>query len=251
VSALEAFGILFAMQFASMRWFWRGMIINGFFVPMFILVFWKLLMGGVGASGSDVNSTAVQFLAGNMVVSLLFGLMTRVASRFAFLQDTGALDYYATLLVRRVTLILAVVGVFLIASLPGVLLALWLGAAWLAVPIHPHPLLALALALGAVSLAVLGAAIGVYSRSQEQSGNIASLATLGLTVLSPVLAPVDRLPKLLQWTSYLTPTTYATAAVRSALVSQLDTRFWINLAALVLFCLLALFFVARRLDWRA
>jgi ABC-2 type transport system permease protein len=250
MNVIEMFGILCAMQFASMRWFWRGMVINGFCIPMFLLIFWKLLLTG-SAESVGASAAAVQFLAGNMVVSLLFGLMGRVASRFAFLQDTGALDYYATLLVRRVMLILAVIGVFMVASLPGVLLALWVGAAWLAVPIHPHPLLALALALGACSLAVLGAAVGVYCRSQEQASNVTSLVTLGLMVLSPVLAPVERLPKLLQWTSYLTPTTYATAAVRGALVSQLDTRFWLNLAALALFCLLALFLVARRLDWRA
>jgi ABC-type multidrug transport system permease subunit len=62
--------------------------------------------------------------------------------------------------------------------------------------------------------------------------------------------PIEHLPRLLQWTSRFVPTTYATAAVRSALVSQLDADFWLNLAVLTVFCVLALIVVNRHLDWR-
>jgi ABC-2 type transport system permease protein len=143
------------------------------------------------------------------------------------------------------------VTAFLIMSLPGLLFALVVGTIWLGVPIRPHPLLPLALILGSVSLSVTGALVGVYSRTQESANLTVNLLTLGLTVLSPVLAPIERLPRLLQWTSRFVPTTYATAAVRSALVSQLDAQFWLNLAVLALFCVLALIVVNRHLDWRA
>jgi len=247
VNPLAALWLLFRMQLLSMRWFWRATLVGGFFLPLFTLAFWKLLVAGYGARTSD----AIYFLSGNVVISLLFGNMREVASRFAFLQETAGLDYYATLMTDKVSLILAVVLAFLVMSLPGALFALLIGTAWLGAPIQPHPLLALALVLGSIALSVLGAIVGVYCRSQEQSSIIITLLTLGLAVLSPVMAPIERLPKILQATSYLTPTTYATQAVRSALVSTLDGRFWLNLAVLVLFCLAALAFVSRRLDWRA
>jgi ABC-type multidrug transport system ATPase subunit len=57
--------------------------------------------------------------------------------------------------------------------------------------------------------------------------------------------------RVLRYTSYLVPTTYATQAVRAGLTSQLDARFWLNLGVLALFCVVILTLVARRLDWRA
>jgi ABC-2 type transport system permease protein len=247
MSQLRAFTILCYMQFLSLRWFWRSALLGGFCVPMFTLLFWKFVVGGYGVGQAE----AVHFLAGNTVVSLLFGTMGMVGSRFAFLQDTGALDYFATLLVRRTALILAVVVAFLCMSLPGLLLALFVGTTWLAVPVQPHPLLALALVLGAFSLAILGAVVGVYSRTPQQENMVRYLLTLGLSVLSPVLVPIERLPRVLQWTGYLVPTTYAVQAVRRALLSQLDVQFWLSMLVLLAFCLLELVLVERRLDWRA
>jgi ABC-type multidrug transport system permease subunit len=63
--------------------------------------------------------------------------------------------------------------------------------------------------------------------------------------------PPERLPRLLQWTSYLVSTTYTVQAVRGALVSQLDGGFWLNLAVLAAFYVLGFLLVVRHLDWRA
>ncbi len=246
MNALEAFWVLLHMQLTSMRWFWRSLLFGGFFVPLWALVFWKFI-GGPYTRPGDL----AYILAGNVVISLLFGNMGRVANRFAFLKDSGALDYYATLLVKRPALVLAVVVAFLIMALPGLLAALTVGTVWLGVPIRPHLLLLpLALILGSISLSVLGALVGVYGRTPEAASLTINVLTLGLTVLSPVLIPLDRLPPLLQYTSRLLPTTYAAEAVRSALVSQIDGRFWLDLAILAAFCILALVLVNRRLDWR-
>lgn len=244
---LTTLWLLFRMQLTSMRWFWRSLLFGGFAVPTFMLIFLKLVGAGRGLGPADAG----HFLAGMVVVSLLFGNMSQTASRFAFLRTTGALDYYATLLTRKVLLILAVVLAFLVMSLPGVLFALTVGGLWLGVSLRPSPLLIPALMLGALSLSVLGATIGVYSQTPEQSSLTINLLTLGLSILSPVLAPRETLPWALQWTSFVTPTTYAVQAVRAALAGQIDASFWRDLAVLCAFCGVAIVLVGRRLDWRA
>jgi ABC-2 type transport system permease protein len=243
---LVTLGLVFRMQLISMRWFWRSALVNGFLIPMFMLMLWKILL-----SQTMSTDDTVYFLAGNVVVGLLFGNMGQTTSRLSWLRETGALDYYATLPIGKTCLIVAVILAFLVMALPGMLIALAIGALWLGAPIHPHPALALALLLGTLSLSTLGAVLGAYSRSPEQSAVLQPLITLGLTVLSPVLIPAERLPKILQWTSYLVPTTYATRAVRYALQAQLDSSFWLNLGVLALFSGVALGLVIRRLDWRA
>jgi ABC-2 type transport system permease protein len=247
MNSLTTLWLLFRMQLTSMRWFWRGLLFGGFAVPIFTLVLLKFM--GAGRAGELAD--ARRFLAGMIVVSLLFGNMSQTASRFSFLRTTGALDYYATLLARKSLLILAVVCAFLVMSLPGVLFALIAGGLWLGVPLQPSPLLIPALILGAVSLAVLGAVVGVYSQTPEQSSLTVNLLTLGLSILSPVLAPREILPVALQWTSILTPTTYAVQAVQAALTGQVGVSFWRDLAVLSVFCIVAIGLVGRRLDWRA
>lgn len=246
-AVLTTLWLLFRMQLTSMRWFWRGLLLGGFAVPAFTLLFLKFVGASRGVGLTDTS----HFLAGMVVVSLLFGNMSQTASRFSFLRSTGALDYYATLLARKSLLILAVVSSFLVMSLPGVLFALTVGGLWLGVSLQPSPLLIPALALGALSLSVLGAVVGVYSQTPEQSSLTMNLLTLGLSILSPVLAPRESLPVVLQWTSFLTPTTYAVQAVQAALTGQIGIAFWCDLAILCVFCGLAIVLVGRRLDWRA
>lgn len=246
MKGFRALYLVCAMQFASMRWFWRSLLVGGIAIPLFALILWRFMSGGMALPGSEL----AHILAGNIVISLLFGNMGRVASRLSFLKDSGALDYYAALGVGKLTLILAVILVFLVASLPGMLIALSVGTFWLRVPIQPHPLLVPALALGSVSLSTLGAAVGVYSRTPEESNTLENLLALGLMVLSPVLVPPARLPKVFMWTSYLVPTTYVTQAVRRALVSQVDLGFWLNLGILAVFCVVSLALVHAKLDWR-
>lgn len=238
--------ILLRMQFASLRWFWASVMVNSFVIPLSFLVIWYYFADGVAST-----DTMIYFLAGNITLGLLFGNMNRVASRFAFLKDTGALDYYATLLTNKTLLIFSVTLVFLLVSLPGVIAGLFAGIILLDVPISIHPMLAVALILGSFSLSTMGAVIGVFSRSFEQSLTTTQLITLGMMVLSPVFVEVDRLPRILQWTSYLVPTTYTVRAVRDALISDLGVNFWLNLAILVLFNIGALWAVHRRMEWRA
>src|SRR5512136_2410489 len=95
--AWRPFVLLFRMQFASIRWFWRSMLVTSIVIPLFTMTVCKFLLLNGGATRAD----ALYFVAGNIVVGLLFGNMGRVASRFSFLRDSGALDYYATLVARK------------------------------------------------------------------------------------------------------------------------------------------------------
>ena len=125
---------LFLIELTNWRWSWRSMLLTGTLAPVFSIL-------GMGVFAQDAGHEALGYvLTGNMVISLMFGNMRNVQSHFTFMRFEGALDYYATLPIRKHNLILAVVLSFLLLSLPSLIITMLLGTVVLKVPITFHPL---------------------------------------------------------------------------------------------------------------
>lgn len=105
--------------------------------------------------------------------------------------------------------------------------------------------------LAAASLTLVGAAIGGLVRTQAEVNLYSNLLILVVTFLSPVLIPVEKMPRLLRLTSYLLPPGQAAMAITDALRGEYGLRFWILFGLLCLWLLASGVIVARRLDWRA
>ena len=101
---------LFLIEMTNWRWSWRYMLLTATLTPMVGIL-------GLGAFARDSGPEALAYvLTGNAVVSLIFGTMSNVESRFSFMRLRGGVDYYASLPVRRYALIVAVVLSFLLLS---------------------------------------------------------------------------------------------------------------------------------------
>ncbi len=235
---------LFLIELTNWRWSWRGMVLTATLTPMVSIL-------GLGVFARDSGpETLAYVLTGNAVVSLIFGNMGNVESHFTFMRTVGALDYFATLPVRRYALILAVVLAFLLLSLPSLAVTILLGSWVLGLKVTFHPLLPVVVPLCAISLSGVGALIGCSVRDPSQGGAVNLLVTMVMLGLGPVVVPPDRLPRVLLVLGRLSPATYAASAFRQVLLGPVTGQIAIDLAVLGVTGVVILAIVARIMDWR-
>jgi ABC-2 type transport system permease protein len=246
--SLVVFLDLYLMQLANYRWTWRWQLISGLIAPVsFMFVLKTLLANDPSAATSGLGA---HILAGNLVMSVLLTTMGHASNRFAWLKETEGLDYYATLPIDRALMVVTVILAFVTLSIPQLAGTVLLGKMLFGLPLTPHLLSPLVIVLAALSLAGVGAGIGILAPDMPTEAVLANLAAFLMLFLSPVLIPAERLPAVLQVTSRLLPTSYAVEALRRLLVGTLDERVALDLAILAGFSIVSLYVATRRLDWR-
>jgi ABC-2 type transport system permease protein len=235
---------LILLQLTNWRWSWRGAIITGTIGPVFAMI-------SFGIFAQRDSSATAYILTGNMVLSLLLDGLGKVSSNIAFMKFNGTLDYFATLPVYRSALVLATVIAFFLLSLPAVLVTMIVGSLVLHVPLQLSPWALVVIPLICVSLSGLGAIIGVYARTPEETGSLSLIASLFLFSFGPVLLPLDRLPEIVGTLSLLSPATYAASALRQVVLNMPDRiPLAVDLLVLAGVTVGLLWIVNNRLDWR-
>jgi ABC-2 type transport system permease protein len=237
---LQLFDLL-CMELSNWRWSWQVMVLTATISPVL-----SIIALGSFVSRNDIESLNA-ILSGSLVMSLMFGNLGNVSSRFAYMRFSGALDYYATLPIRRSLLIIAVVLSFFVLSFPSLLITVGFGAWFLHLPLMLHPLMLLVIPLCVLPLAGLGAAIGANCPTPEVGGGLTLLVTMLALFIGPVLLPASRLPELVQLLGYLSPATYAASALKQTLLEPLTQRIIVDTVALSWFSCLTFWFVSRKL----
>lgn len=233
------------IQLANWRWSWRGMLLTALIAPL-------MSIGGLSLFARDSGPEALaHVLTGSLVMSLLFGTFDKVASHFAYMRIVRRLDYFASLPINRISLILATVTAFLVLALPAALLTLACGVLLLDLTLHLSPWIIVVFPLVGVALCGLGALIGITVPSPEEAGSLSSLITFVLVAAGPVIVPYDRLPGVVRAVSYVSPATYAASALRQTLLGMPDRLpLAIDLAVLAALLVGSLILAGRRLGWR-
>ena len=233
------------IQLTNWRWSWRGTLTTSLIAP----VLSTLALGSFAAN--EGRAVLGYVVTGNVVLSLLFGTVNKVSGNFAYMRVTGMLDYFATLPLYRVALILASVIAFMGLSLPAAILTLIVGAVILHLPLLISPWVIVVVPLIAMALCGLGALIGIVGRSPDEVGTISMLATFSLLMLGPVVIPADRLPDAIKVIGLLSPATYAASALRQTVLGVPDNLpLALDVVVLVAIMLGLLWLVGQRIDWR-
>ncbi len=216
----ERFATLLRMQLARVRTSWRPYLIVSSAMPLGIAVLLRAIMdrGQVAAFGE-------QIVAGSAVLAIAMTAVVMLAQRVASLRESGGLDFYASLPVKRDTLILAILVSFAIFSLPGTIIVSLLGAMlfdlslaalWAALPVW---------ALGSFALAGLGVAVGLAAPDEQLAGMYSNLAMMAVLFLG--IIPVGRLPAWLAPVRAVLPSTYAVDALKPGLGGAFTPgQFW-------------------------
>ena len=201
-------------------------------------------------SGSRDPELGRHFVSGAAVMSLVTLGVMMVAQDMAQSRRNGAILYYASLPISKTAFILAVVTGNGIAAVPGMIITLLVGSWYFGFSLTINPLIFAVVPLSAISLAGVGAAIGLGIPNWRVAGLVAQATMFFIMFFAPVMIPLDRLPSILQLTGKILPPTYAAQAFRATLQPEITVGLLTDLAILAVFGLGSLAIVAKTLKWR-
>lgn len=225
-----------------LSWFWY--LIHMALSPL-LSMFLLYMFGGSG------NPRVTLFVVtGSLAQGLTTSTMLSLGQQIGSLKDQHAYEYFAALPISKTTFILAIATRSMIFGLPSFMVILLVGVTVLSLPLTPNALAIPVVLLAGYSLAALGAFIGFYCQT-AQGASLATQVLAGLMyTFAPVYIQVEQLPRLLQSTSVIVPTTYVARALRAALAGPVTTELLADVATLFVFTVGSLWFAARKLDWR-
>jgi ABC-2 type transport system permease protein len=212
-SQLERFTTLLRMQLARVRTSWRPYLIVSSAMPLGIAVLLRAIM-----DPKQVDRFGEQIVAGSAVLAIAMTAIVMLAQRIAALKESGGLDFYSSLPVKRWMLVLAILVSFAIFSLPGTVIVSVLGAMlfdlsltalWAAVPVW---------ALGSFALAGLGVGVGLAAPDEQLAGMYSNLVMMAVLFLG--IIPTGRLPGWLEPVRAILPSTYAVDALKPGLAGS-------------------------------
>jgi ABC-2 type transport system permease protein len=238
-----AFSNTLAILIRNQRENWPLNLITGSVVPMLIVC--AVVVFGETRSEDKL----MRLLAGNMVLSLLFGPLLKTAVSVSYLCERQVIEYFATLPIRKMDFIMAVTANCLCQTLPGMLLLLLLCRTLLGIRFALHPMLGVTALLAAALMATAGAVIGVVGRDFARTRLMAESCVAVLLLLSPILIPLDRFPAPLRIIGNLLPSTFAVRALQDALLGQISGATMANIGIVAAFTAGFLFAADRMLDW--
>lgn len=204
----------------------------------------------VAMGGPPDRERAIFLLGGNMATSIALGPTTMLVGKLGWGRQNREFDYWAALPVAKLMLVLALISVYTLFALPGVLASYLVGSSMLGLPYLGGVALALIAPLGALSLAGLGAFLGVYARDGQTANVLGNAMIAFITFLSPLMIPPEVLPAPLRIVAIFVPTTYVAEAFRAALSGDLGMTLLRDAVILAGFAIGFLAVLHYRLDWR-
>ena len=113
------------------------------------------------------NAELTKIIGGTVTFALVTVGLTSIAQKLSYMRYVGTLTYYSSLPISKISFILALLFSRLIILLPSILTPIIGGILMYNLNLHITWLLVVVLVLGAISLAVFGAMMGVLIRSYE------------------------------------------------------------------------------------
>lgn len=238
------FLIVFRILISEYRNTWFYHIFLGMLLPVGLAILLK--------SGSTTVSfdKAIFLLGGNMVISIVFGPTVMLITKIGWGKEFREFDYWASLPVSKVILIVGMASVYFVFAIPGLLVSYGLGSWIFHLPLLGSLWLIVLAALGVLSLSGFGAMIGTYAKNGQLSSIYGNALIAIATFISPLIIPQESMPELLRLAAYALPTTYVADAFRKALVNDIGLSMLVDASMLIFFTLLFFRLVHSKLDWR-
>ncbi len=236
-SARPGFSASFAAVFAGQLARARTAAIPIFMAATVQSVGLVVLLKGLVDTTSAITQQSV--VAGSSVTVVSFVALNLLAQRYGALRASGALDYFGALPVRPSAIVTATAAAWALFTVPGTILVAAGGAVFYGLPLANIWVIAPVVAAAGISLAGLGALLGLIAPRPE----IATVAgQLGMAIVMFLgLVPAHRLPGIVQAVRAVVPSTYAVDAFAESF--QEHVRWWVvaaDLGICVGVCVLAL-----------
>lgn len=151
------------------------------------------------------------------VIGMLLVLTTLLLTAAALVRERerGTLEQLIVMPVRRYELILGKILPFILIGLINIVLAVVVGTLWFNVPLRGSILLLFALTMVFVFTNLgLGLFISTVSKTQQQAMTSAYFIMFPSMLLSGMVYPIESMPKIIQYITYLIPLRYLLTIVR-------------------------------------
>ncbi|QOR34623.1 ABC transporter permease [Clostridium sp. 'deep sea'] len=229
----------------DMRLEWKFYIILISLSPLSYL-FFLWFYGGMGDYSKNLYIVTGS-VANSAVTAAMLGLGQSIGS----LRLSHVMEYYATYPISKLSFILALASKGVIFSIPSAIIILVIGGPVLGVPVISNliPIFIVYFA-GAFSLAGLGAIIGFYGSTPYSSSMITQIVSPLIVLFAPVYFPLFKLPRFLQISSHVIPTTYVARGMRQAITTPYSTGYWLNILILLGFTIVGLVASVYKTSWR-
>lgn len=239
-----------------MRHFWRSyrlilswdILRRRRILPMIVVIQVALSVGvvyGLAFLLPDVDGKSALFLStGAPTLSILILGLTVVPQELAQAKLTGRYDWFSTLPVPRLAPLASEITYWLLASLPGTVLALIVASYRFDFGLHVSIAVVPALVLVAATASAVGYAIASVSTPQLTQ-QVSSFVSLGILLFSPVNFPSEQLPSSLQAVHSVLPVESMADIVRWSLTGRYVDNPATAFAVVTVWCVAALLISAR------
>jgi ABC-2 type transport system permease protein len=231
---LRSYGLMVKWQGLSNRPMW----------PLIAAVEVMIAIGfiiGLGFLFPQIDPVTAKFLTtGAPTLILLTVGLVLVPQMVAMARTEGTFDYIWSLPVPRMVFLAADATIWILVSLPGVVLALVIGAFYYDFGLEVSPLVVPGLLLVGISGILLGYAIAHGAPKPEMAHLVTQILVFAIMLFSPVLYSIDQLPGWLATLHRGLPIQYMADLSRGTL-TDLDVNLGLAFAVVGAWCALGLF----------
>jgi ABC-2 type transport system permease protein len=192
---------------------------------------------GISFFFPEITPVTAKFLTTGAptLIMLMTGLIL-VPQMVAMARKEGTFDYIWSLPVPRMVYVMADATVWILVSLPGVVLALAIGAIYHNFSLEVSPLVIPAFLLVALTGTFIGYAIAHSAPKPEMAHLITQILVFVIMIFSPVVYPTEQLPGWLSTVHSVLPIKYMADLSRGTL-TNLDVNLPLAFGVVAAWCL--------------
>ncbi|MBM7096167.1 ABC transporter permease [Bacillus sp. H-16] len=236
--------ILFRIQFSIIREQWAFIFILASIFPFAILMFLHFF------TVNPTEAMIVRIITGNMLFALVIMGMNVMAQEISFQKHQGHFTFYASLPIEKINFIFANLLRGMIVSFPSFVIMAFVGQWVYGITFTFSFWLIPFVALTVLSVVGLGVFLGFWSPNMQLTNLLVQGLMMIISFMTPVLVEISELPVVLQWFSYLVPTTYAAAGLRDLLAVGYTTTVGMNMLMLLGYTVLSYALILKKIHWR-
>jgi ABC-2 type transport system permease protein len=195
---------------------------------------------GIGFFYPEITPNTAKYLTtGAPTISLLMVGLVLVPQIVAMSRTEGTFDYIWSLPLPRLVYVAADATIWILVSLPGVILSLLLGSAYYDFGLHINPLVIPAVILIAMTGIFLGYSIAHGAPKPQMAQLATQVIVFAIMIFSPVLYPMEQLPDWLAAVHRVLPIKYMADLSRGTL-TDLNVNLGLAFTVVGGWCLLGL-----------
>lgn len=195
---------------------------------------------GIGFFYPEITPNTAKYLTtGAPTISLLMVGLVLVPQIVAMSRTEGTFDYIWSLPIPRMVHVAADATIWILVSLPGVILSLVLGSIYYDFGLHINLLVIPAVILIAMTGIFLGYSIAHGAPKPQMAQLATQIIVFAIMIFSPVMYPVQQLPDWLALVHRVLPVKYMADLSRGTL-TDLDVNLGLAFVVVGGWCLLGL-----------